>query len=263
MSNSSLATVVKLSPHNSGQRNHAIDRISPHCVVGQMNADSLGVWFQNPAAKASSNYGIGKDGTIGMYVEEKNRSWCTSSGSNDNRAVTIECASDTFEPYRMNDAVYQSLVKLCVDICQRNGKTKLIWFGDKDKTLNYTPKSDEMIITVHRWFAAKSCPGDWLYSRLGNLANQVTSILNGASTSIEIPVKEDEEMTQEKFNEMMNVWLQQQANNDSVSTWSAAARQWAEKNKYVQGDEKGHKMYKKPLTREEFVTVLYRILGNK
>jgi hypothetical protein len=95
-----------------------------------------------------------------------------------------------------------------VDICQRNGKTKLIWFGDKDKTLNYTPKSDEMIITVHRWFAAKSCPGDWLYSRLGNLANQVTSILNGTSAPIETPVKEDEEMTQEKFNEMMNVWLQ-------------------------------------------------------
>lgn len=66
----------------------------------------------------------------------------------------------------MNDVVYDSLIKLCVDICQRNGKSKLLWFGDKNKTLAYQPKDDEMIITVHRWFANKSCPGDWLYERL-------------------------------------------------------------------------------------------------
>lgn len=92
-----------------------------------------------------------------MYVEEEDRSWCSSSGSNDNRAVTIECASDTTAPYAMNDKVYATLMELCVDICKRNGKSKLIWLGDKDKTLAYSPKSDEMLITVHRWFANKSC----------------------------------------------------------------------------------------------------------
>lgn len=118
-----------------------------------------------------------------MYVEEKNRSWCSSSNANDQRAVTIECASDTKHPYTMNDTVYKTLIKLCIDICKRNGKTKLIWFGDKTKTLNYSPKSDEMILTVHRWFANKSCPGDWLYARLGDVAAKVTAELSGTSTS--------------------------------------------------------------------------------
>ena len=118
-----------------------------------------------------------------MYVEEKNRSWCSSSNSNDQRAVTIECASDTKHPYWMNDKVYSTLIKLCVDICKRNGKKKLIWFGDKNKTLNYSPKSDEMVLTVHRWFANKTCPGDWLYSRLGDLAKKVTAQLGGSSVT--------------------------------------------------------------------------------
>ena len=93
--------------------------------------------------------------------------------------MLFRSASDTASPYRMNDAVYETLIKLCTDICRRNGKKKLIWFGDKNKSLNYNPKSDEMVITVHRWFANKSCPGDWLYSRLGDLANKVTAQLEG------------------------------------------------------------------------------------
>ena len=177
--NSKMVVCTKLSPNHSGLRTHSIDRISPHCVVGQVTAESLGSLFAKSSYKASSNYGIDKDGRVGMYVEEKNRSWCTSSNSNDQRAVTIECASDTKSPYRMNDAVYETQIKLCIDICRRNGKRKLIWFGDKNKTLNYSPKSDEMIITVHRWFASKSCPGDWLYSRLGDLAKKVTAELSG------------------------------------------------------------------------------------
>ena len=177
--NSKMVVCTKLSPNHSGQRTHSIDRISPHCVVGQVTAESLGNIFAKSSYKASSNYGIDKNGRVGMYVEEKNRSWCTSSNANDQRAVTIECASDTASPYRMNDAVYETLIRLCIDICRRNGKKKLIWFGDKNKSLNYNPKSDEMVITVHRWFANKSCPGDWLYSRLGDLAKKVTAQLDG------------------------------------------------------------------------------------
>jgi hypothetical protein len=175
--NSSLVVYTKLSPNNSGQRTHAIDRITPHCVVGQCTAEGLGDWFYPSSTQASSNYGIDKNGRVGMYVEEKNRSWCSSSNANDQRAVTIECASGTAEPYEMNDAVYQTLIKLCTDICKRNGKKKLLWLADKDKTLNYTPAADEMVLTVHRWFANKSCPGTWLYSRLGDLAAKVTAAL--------------------------------------------------------------------------------------
>lgn len=138
--------------------------------------------FISTSRQASCNYGIGTDGRISMSVEEKNRSWCSSSRENDQRAVTIECASDKTAPYAFNNAVYASLVNLCVDICQRNGKSKLLWLGDKNKTLAYAPKSDEMVLTVHRWFANKSCPGDWLYNRLGNLAAEVTKRLTGGST---------------------------------------------------------------------------------
>ena len=176
--NSPLVCYTGLSPNHSGQRTHRIDRITPHCVVGQLSCETICACFPK-GRDASCNYGIGSDGRISLIVEEKNRSWCSSSGANDQRAITIECASDKTAPYAMNDAVYQSLIKLCVDICKRNGKTKLLWFGDKDKSLNYEPKDDEMVITVHRWFANKSCPGDWLYSRLGDLAAKVTAQLGG------------------------------------------------------------------------------------
>lgn len=191
MSNSSLVSYTKLSPNHSGQRTHSIDRITPHCVVGQLSAESICGCFTSPSRQASCNYGIGTDGKIALCVEEKNRSWCSSSNANDQRAVTIECASDLKDPYAMNDKVYASLVNLCVDICKRNGKSKLLWLGDKDKTLNYSPKSDEMVLTVHRWFANKSCPGDWLYARLGNLATEVTKKLGGTSTTTpSTPAKE-------------------------------------------------------------------------
>lgn len=188
--NSSMVVYKKLSPNHSGQRTHSIDRITPHCVVGQCSVETLGNIFGSASKEASCQYGIGPDGRIGMYVEEKNRSWCSSSNENDQRAVTIECASETKEPYAMKSKVYESLINLCTDICRRNGKTKLIWLGDKDKTLKYAPKSDEMMITVHRWFAQKSCPGDWLYSRLGELAKSVTANLS-KSASIKTPVSND------------------------------------------------------------------------
>lgn len=178
--NSSLVVYTGLSLNHSGQRTHSIDRITPHCVVGQLSAETICACF--PAGReASCNYGIGTDGRVSLCVEEKNRAWCSSSNANDQRAITIECASDKTEPYAMNGAVYAALIKLCTDICRRNGKKKLLWFADKDKSLNYVPKSDEMVITVHRWFANKSCPGDWLYTRLGDLAAKVTAALGGTA----------------------------------------------------------------------------------
>ena len=181
--NSKLVPYTKLSPNHSGQRTHSIDCITPHCVVGQLSCESICGCFSSPSRQASCNYGIGKDGRISLCVEEKNRSWCSSSNANDQRAVTIECASDMSEPYAMNNSVYNSLMRLCIDICKRNGKKKLLWLGSKDKTLNYAPKSDEMVLTVHRWFANKSCPGNWLYSRLGELATKVTTELSESTSS--------------------------------------------------------------------------------
>lgn len=182
MSNSSLISYTKLSPNHSGQRTHSVDRITPHCVVGQLSCESICGCFTSTDRQASCNYGIGTDGRISLCVDEGNRSWCSSSNANDQRAITIECASDKTEPYAMTNAVYASLIDLCTDICKRYGKTKLLWFANKEKTLAYNPAADEIIITVHRWFANKSCPGDWLYNRLGDLATKVTSKLNGGTS---------------------------------------------------------------------------------
>lgn len=180
MSNSSLVNCTVKSPNHSGKRTHKIDRITPHCVVGQLSAESIGGCFTSTSRQASCNYGIGKDGRVCLIVDEANRSWCSSSGANDQRAITIECASDTTAPYVMNSAVYESLVDLCVDICKRNGITKLLWLGSKEATLVYEPKANEAVLTAHRWFANKSCPGDWLYSRYGDLANRVNARLGSS-----------------------------------------------------------------------------------
>lgn len=178
MSNSKLVSYKKISPNKSKGRKYEITRITPHCVVGQLDVKTLGNIFAKTSAQASSNYGIGDDGRIAMYVEEKDRSWCSSSSDNDNRAVTIECASDAKHPYAFKKVVYNALVDLCVDICKRNGKKKLIWIPDKKKALSYKPKKTEMILTVHRWFAAKACPGAWMYERMDDLAKAVTKKLN-------------------------------------------------------------------------------------
>ena len=177
MSNSSLVTCTVKSPNHSGARTHAIDRITPHCVVGQLSASSIGGCFTSPNVKASCNYGIGTEGGICLVVDECNRSWCSSSGANDQRAVTIECASDKAEPYAFNSTVYNKLIELCADICRRNGKNKLVWISDKNKALAYNPASNEMLLTVHRWFANKSCPGNWMYGRMGELAQKVNEKL--------------------------------------------------------------------------------------
>ena len=185
MSNSSLVTYTKISPNRTSPRNHKIDTISIHCFVGQVTAKSgcnAGAFTKyDPDNGASCNYVVGHDGSIGLCVEEKDRSWCTSSGSNDHRAITIETASETKDPYKVTAAAYAALLDLVTDICRRNGAKKLLWFGDKAKTLAYTPKSGEMVMTVHRWFANKACPGNYLYNLHGEIAAEVTKRLGGSS----------------------------------------------------------------------------------
>lgn len=178
--NSPLVEYMKYSPNHDGKRAHPIDRITPHCVVGQCSIEGLGDVFLPVKRRASSNYGIGADGRVGLFVDEDTHSWCSSSWANDDRAVTIECASDAYAPYAFNQTVYSRLIELCADICKRNGKTKLLWLEDMSKTLSYQPKPDEMVLTVHRWFAPKSCPGDWMYMRMGDLASKVTTRLQGS-----------------------------------------------------------------------------------
>ena len=180
--NSDLVSYTQLSPYHSGQRKYDITRISPHCFVGQVSVERAGKSFANraPGREASCNYAIGLDGRVALIVEEKNRSWCTSSPDNDNRAITIECASDATTPYAFKPECFDSLVKLSADICRRNGKNKLVWIPDKNRALSYVPAPGEMLITVHRWFANKACPGNWLMSKMDEYVQKVNAELNNS-----------------------------------------------------------------------------------
>lgn len=173
MSNSSLISLTKISPNKNSPRNHAIDTITIHCVVGQLSAEAICNCFTSTDRQASCNYAIGTDGQIALVVDEKDRSWCSSNADNDNRAITIECASDTTTPYAINDKVYASLINLCADICKRNNIKELKWKADK----SLIGQVDKQNMTVHRWFANKDCPGDYIYERLGQIAAEVNEKL--------------------------------------------------------------------------------------
>lgn len=174
MSNSSLVSYTKLSPnHYNGRGGYKITKITPHHMSGNLTVETCGNVFASSARQASSNYGIGSDGRIAMYVEEKNAAWTSSNYANDCQAVTIEVAnSSTGGNWPISDKAWTSLVNLCVDICKRNGIKSLKWTGDKNGTL-----------TCHYFFSATDCPGPYLKSRMGKLANEVNARLKGSTTS--------------------------------------------------------------------------------
>ena len=180
MSNSPLVSYTKISPNKTSPRNKKIDTITIHCVVGQCSVETLGNIFAPTSRQASSNYGVGVDGRIGMYVEEKDRSWCSSNAANDHRAITIEVASDTTEPYAVNDKAFAALIDLVTDICQRNGIKKLVWSTNKTDRVNHRNGCN---MTVHRDYANKSCPGTYLYERHGQIADEVNKRLGSYEES--------------------------------------------------------------------------------
>lgn len=193
--NSPLVKYTQISPHRGSRDGRAIDTITIHCAAAQAAVETLGRLFQTK--QASANYGIGPDGRVGMYVEEKERSWATSNGANDRRAVTIEVACANKHPYKVNDAAYKALLDLVTDICARNGIKKLVWSTSKNERVNHLNGCN---MTVHRDYENKACPGKWLYDRHGAIAAEVNKRL-----------MEDEDMVRYKTIEEMPAWAQKEA----------------------------------------------------
>ena len=170
--NSPLVDYVKLSP-NYNKRLNKIKKITIHHMAGNLSVETCGSIFARPNRKASSNYAIGTDGRIAMYVEEKNRSWCSSSAANDHQAITIEVANDSGAPnWHVSDKAMESLIELCVDICKRNGIARLNYTGTKSGNL-----------TMHKWFAATACPGPYLESKFSYIAQEVNKRLGITTTT--------------------------------------------------------------------------------
>ena len=250
MSNSPLVTYTKLSPNHSGRRNHVIDTISIHCMAGNASVETCGALFADPSRKASSNYGIGSDGRIALYVDEANRSWCTSSASNDHRAITIEVANNGGAPdWPVSDKAYAALLDLLTDICRRNGIKKLLWRGDK----SLIGQVDKQNMTVHRWFAAKACPGDYLYNRHGEIAAEVNRRLEGEEKPMDI-AKLISEMTNEQAYQLMQK-AELHAKTLAEPAWSQQEGHWAKAaaNGIVDGTSP-----ERPMKRDEVIAVLGR-----
>lgn len=162
--NSNLVTYTKISPHKNVNRTHAIDRVTIHCTAGNSSLAGIGSHFANPATKASANYAVDSEGRVGMYVEEKDRAWTSSSAENDQRAVTIEVVTESRPPYCCSEKALYGLIELLVDVCKRNHIAHLVWTGDPKNPGN---------MTVHRWFANTDCPGEYLMGVMGWIAERV------------------------------------------------------------------------------------------
>lgn len=189
MSNSSLVTYTRISPHKTSPRRNEIDSIIIHCIVAQCTAKQGCDYFATTDRQCSANYVVGKDGSIGLSVDEEDRAWCSGgtdkngtpirvngiSGADfDHRAVAIEVASDSSHPYAVTDEALEALIRLCADICRRNGIKRLLWKGDK----SLVGKTARQNMGVHRWFANKSCPGDYLYGLHPQIAAEVNKLLS-------------------------------------------------------------------------------------
>lgn len=172
MSNSNLVSYTQISPNRNSPRNQPISKITIHHMAGDTTLQSFGASVAKTSRAMSANYAIDSDGNIGLFCPESDRSWCSSSAWNDNRAITIEVANDGGEPdWHVSDAAINALIKLCVDICQRNGMTKLEYTGTPDGSL-----------TTHRMFTATLCPGPYLLSKIPDIAQQVTAQLQNQET---------------------------------------------------------------------------------
>lgn len=158
-----------ISPHKA-KKTHKNDTITIHCYVGQVTAKQGCDYFATTSRKASAQYVIGFDGSKGMSVPEEYRAFTSSNAANDNRAITIEVASESKPPYAVTKEAYASLIELLVDICKRNGIKKLVWSNDKTARVKHLNGCN---MTVHRDFANKACPGEYLYSRMGQIAQEV------------------------------------------------------------------------------------------
>ena len=248
MSDSKLVVYTLISPNCHHPRNHKIDTITIHHMAGNLSVETCGQIFQNTKREASSNYGIGTDGRIGLYVHEADRAWTSGSPANDHRAITIEVANDggAETNWHVSDKALASLINLLVDVCKRNGIKKLVWSDNKDDRVHHRNGCN---MTVHRDFQATACPGPYLYSKQGWIAKEVNKILEG-----------DEEMlSYEQWKEYMKRY-ESERSNLPTDEWADPFVEWAKKNGIMVGDASGRFRGQDPISREEMPGLLESLM---
>lgn len=238
MSDSKLATYVKISPNCHHPRNKKIDTITIHHMAGNLTVERCGEIFQNTKREASSNYGIGTDGRIALYVHEADRAWTSGSPANDHRAITIEVANDggAETNWHVGDKAMASLIDLLEDVCRRNGIKKLVWSDKKEDRVGHKNGCN---MTVHRDFQATACPGPYLYSKQAFIANEVNKRLEG-----------EEKVTYEQWKEYAERY-EKERSAKPVDGWAEPFVDWAKKNGIMVGDPDGNFRGQDPIRREE------------
>lgn len=231
--NSPLTEVVILSPFKT-KRKSAISKLTIHHMAGNLTVEQCGAVFQKAGRNASSNYGIGSDGRIALYVDESYRAWTSGNAENDHMAVTIEVANCGGAPdWPVSEKAYESMLRLCVDVCQRNNIKRINFTGDKSGNL-----------TMHRWFQATLCPGPYLAQRFPAIADEINRRLEG-------------DMTQAQFNEMMDVYLAA-LKAQPAQNYAKDALAWAAEQGIMVGDGNGNQQPMMFLAREDAALVQYR-----
>ncbi len=252
MSNSKLVDYVKISPNKTSPRKAKITKITPHNMAGDLSVETVGNGFSSKTRAASSNYGIDNKGRVGMYVEEKDRSWCSSSAENDNQAVTIEVANapgaSSKNGWKVTDLAFDKLVELCIDICKRNGISKLVYTGDKKGNL-----------TRHNMFKNTSCPGPYLQSKFPELAERVNKALEGdkgheaelAKPTVEKP---KEQANKAPLYRVRKAWSDAASQIGAYTELENAKKEVDKRVGYKVYDSKGTKVYEKASTKPTAVT---------
>lgn len=280
---SSLCYYSKLSPYNSGKRDHAIDTITIHCTSGYKKAKWYADYFAMTGVNASANYIVGDDGICGSVPEEY-RSWASSNRANDERAVTIEVSgteeSVAAKTYQPSSKTYKYLIELLVDICKRNNIKQLLWKNDK----SLIGKVDKQNMTVHNWFYNKDCPGKWFMSHMGQIASEVNAQLAGQqSVTYRVRKTWDDKTSQLGAYKVLDnaikncpagysvfdeggkaVYSNIVDPLDNPSSWAREACQWAADNGIMSGtgkDGNGNVKFEwqQPVTREQLAVILYKM----
>lgn len=252
MSNSSLVSYTKISPNRNSPRNHKIDTITIHHMAGNLSIETCGNLFAKSSKAASSNYGIGSDGRVGMYVEEKDRSWCSCSGANDHRAITIEVADCTGAPdWKVSDKAYATLIDLCVDICKRNGISKLVWSNSKSDRVNHRNGCN---MTIHSDFASTSCPGPYLKSRMSDIASKVNARLNS---------KPSTDGATKFVTNLYKYALNRQPDTAGLNNWVSALCSGTSAESVAYSIIFSTECLNRNLSNSDFITMLYHALLNR
>lgn len=174
MSYSGLVSYVDFSPFRTSPRYKNVDKFIPHHMAGNLTVETCGQLFHN--REASSHYAIGSDGRIACYVNEEDRAW-TTGNQIDHRAITVEVADDVIGgSWHSSAAAMQSLVKLAADVGRRYG-FRMNYTGDTNGTL-----------LMHKWFQATDCPGAYLESQFGWIAQEANKLIDDPSYIVPAPV---------------------------------------------------------------------------